>query len=399
MILVLLTVIFIPLLSGCWSRKELNNLAIVSGMGIDKSDKNRYHVSIQVVNPEQLAGSKAGGGQPTVIVFESDADSVSEALRKITTLLARKPYMSHLRILIIGDSLAKEGIGDSLDFISRYHEFRTDFPIIIAKDGKAQDLLTILTPLEKIPANKIFDSLAMSEKEWAPSRTTKLDDVINDLMSDGKQMIISAAREIGNKESPDSRVVINHVKPLNLVQIVGLAVFHEDRLIGWLNTERSKGFNYVTNNVYRTIAPVECPSGGFVSLEVLRSKTKLKGSVVGGQPLIHVYIESEANINEVNCQIDLTKVESIEALEKSGEKGLVQIVDQTISVAQERYKVDIFGFGDVIHRTNPTAWKTLKTDWNRHFSSMRVLVTAELKIRKLGTTNNTYKEQIRKKKE
>jgi spore germination protein KC len=395
----LLAALTIPLLSGCWSRKELNNLAIVSGMGIDKSDRNRYHISIQVVNPDQLAGRKAAGGQPAVIVFETDAGTISEALRKITTLLARKPYMSHLRVLIFGESLAREGIGDSLDFLSRYHEFRTDFPVIIAKNGNAKDLLTILTPLEKIPANKLFDSLTMSEKEWAPTRNTTLDDVINDLMSDGKQTVISAAQEIGNKDAPDSRAVINHVMPLNIVQFVGLAVFREDKLIGWLNTEESKGYNFLTNHVYRTTDQIECPSGGSLSLEILRTKTKIKGYFVHGQPRIHVFLQSETNVSEVRCPIDLTKVETIEALEKSGEKQLIQNIERTVSAAQDTFKVDIFGFGEVIHRVNPKAWKTLKNDWNQHFSTMKVQVTTEVKIRRLGTTNNTYKEQIRKNKE
>jgi spore germination protein KC len=43
--------------TGCWSRHELNDLAIAVGIGIDKIG-DQYQVSAQVVLPSQIAGSK-----------------------------------------------------------------------------------------------------------------------------------------------------------------------------------------------------------------------------------------------------------------------------------------------------------------------------------------------------
>lgn len=43
--------------TGCWSRRELNDLAIAVGIGIDKIG-DQYQVSAQVVLPSQIAGSK-----------------------------------------------------------------------------------------------------------------------------------------------------------------------------------------------------------------------------------------------------------------------------------------------------------------------------------------------------
>lgn len=44
-------------LTGCWSRQEMNDLAIAVGIGIDKIG-DQYQVSAQVVLPSQIAGSK-----------------------------------------------------------------------------------------------------------------------------------------------------------------------------------------------------------------------------------------------------------------------------------------------------------------------------------------------------
>ncbi|WMT41390.1 hypothetical protein RE628_02140 [Paenibacillus sp. D2_2] len=47
------------LLTGCWNRRELNELAIAVGLGLDK-DGDKYQVSIQVVNPSEVSNGKGG---------------------------------------------------------------------------------------------------------------------------------------------------------------------------------------------------------------------------------------------------------------------------------------------------------------------------------------------------
>lgn len=52
------------LLSGCWDSAELQKLSMVSAIGIDKGGdkvKNRYRVTVQIVNTSQDAGGQQGG--------------------------------------------------------------------------------------------------------------------------------------------------------------------------------------------------------------------------------------------------------------------------------------------------------------------------------------------------
>jgi spore germination protein KC len=92
--------------TGCWSRHELNDLAIAVGIGIDKIG-DRYQISAQVVLPSQIAGSKGGSPQAPVNLYKATGSTVYEALRKITTISPRKIYISHLRILVLGEDSVK----------------------------------------------------------------------------------------------------------------------------------------------------------------------------------------------------------------------------------------------------------------------------------------------------
>ena len=58
----------LAILSGCSNYKEINELAIVLGVGIDYiPDKNMYEVTYQVVKPSENAAKGTGSGSTPVI--------------------------------------------------------------------------------------------------------------------------------------------------------------------------------------------------------------------------------------------------------------------------------------------------------------------------------------------
>ena len=71
-------------------------------------------------------------------------------------------------------------------------------------------------------------------------------------------------------------------------------------------------------------------------------------------------------------------------LEKKFEKEAQKQVQQTINKVQEEYGMDIFGFGEVIHRKNPIRWKSLKDHWDQTFPNTAITVKANIKINRIG---------------
>src|SRR5690606_6395180 len=106
--------------TGCWNMKELNEIAIIVGMGIDKAG-DQFEISLQIINPTQIAPQKGNGDKTPVVLYSEKANSIFEALRKLTKKLPRKANVSQLQMLVIGEELAREGIGPVVDLISRDH--------------------------------------------------------------------------------------------------------------------------------------------------------------------------------------------------------------------------------------------------------------------------------------
>lgn len=391
LLLALVVLVLIPLLSGCWNRRELNELALVAGMSIDKSGE-KYLVTTQVIDPGEVSTNGNSGGRSPVTTYDGEGKFLFETVRRMTTITPRKLYWSHLQMLIISETVAKEGLNKVLDFFNRDTEFRKDFYIVISKDIKAKEILRNLTSIEKIPAHKMRSSLETSEKAWAPTVAIQLDELISSITSDGTNPVLTGISIKGDVFKGQLSENVQRIEPFARLEYKNIAVFKKDKLIGWLNEKESKGYNYIMDNVKSTVGDIPCDKNGKMVVEIIRSKTKVKGKVVKGKPKIDIFTSSEANIGEVTCQIDLTKPEIIKKLDKNTDKVNIDILQTSINKAK-KLGVDIFGFGEVIHRADPKAWKKLKLNWDEKFVQLPVTIHSDFKIRRTGAINQSFLQQ------
>jgi len=387
----LLSVLFILLgLTGCWSKKELSEIAIVTALGIDMIEDG-YRVSIQIVNPGAIA-AKTGGQDLGMLVYAAEGRTVLEAIRRLTTVAPRKPYFAHLRVVIFGEETAKAGLRKPLDFLSRDHSMRTDFVITIAKGMKAEDQIKVLTPMEKVSANKIYTSIETAEKNWAPTKIVLLDELVSALISEGKEPIITGLEVLGNPEIGNKRENIERVQVPVTIKSDYIGVLKEDKLVDWLDERESKGFNYITDNITNTVGFIECEGGGTITIETIRSKTDMKGIFEKDKPKIKIHITTEADIADVECPIDISKTETITELEHKFNKKTEAIILESIDKAK-KLKTDIYGFGEALSRADAKKWERLKHTWDEEFTKLDVETKIDIKIRRTGTITESFQKE------
>ncbi len=394
---VVIILCLLVLLTSCNGKRELNELGIVLAMGIDRKD-NQYLISLQLVNPSSIASQGNTGNRSPATVYTTSGKTIFEAVRRLTKETPRKNYFAHLRILILSEDLARQqGIGSVLDLMVRDPEFRKDFYVLISKGTSASSILSVLTPIEKIPANKLFNSLETSEKVWAPSKAFTLDELIVTIARIGKEAALSGVQIKGEAQGGQSPENVSKIVPNAKLSITNVAAFKEDKLIGWLNEKESKGYNYITDNIHSSIGSVPCPSNKQkkIDIEVVRSKTKTKARIdKNGIPIIDVTIESESNVGEVECPADLLNPRTIQILEQSSNNHIKKLMEAALKKAQEM-KSDMFGFGDLIYRKHPTEWQKLKSDWSEvGFLKAKVNFHVHDHINHLGTMNNSPLQRI-----
>lgn len=395
-----ITILFLLLsmlvLSGCWDRAELQDLDIVSAIGIDKgSDEvdNRYMVTVQVINEGQIAGSpgQSGGKEISPVTsYTATGSTVAEALRKIGPKIPQELFYPHIQLMVIGEELAKEtGIRDMFDWLERDSQFRTLFPILVVKNNTAKNVLKILTSLEPIPSAKIVGGLESTQKTWGEFVSTRADKVIKQLA--GNAAILTGVQIIGDPDKGNSLKNVQQISPATELEIKGLGVFKKGKLQKWLEGDEARGAMLINDEVTKTVVDLNCnKKKKGLSIDMMRSKTKIKAKLKNNKPIIYITVRSEGHISEVHCPIDLSKHKVIEKLEEEMEVELKEEIFLALKAAQKE-KSDIFRFGETINREDPKLWKKIKNQWDDElFPETEVNVKVQSFIRRSGLRTKPY---------
>ncbi|EFI70220.1 Ger(x)C family spore germination protein [Lysinibacillus capsici] len=372
------------LLGGCWNKRELNELAIVTAVGVDKSDE-LFEISVQIVNPSQVASNKATGIQVPVFTYHAKGKSLFDAIRKLTALTPRKPYYAHAQIIIIGEEMAKEGMNSVLDLFQRDPEGRSDFNFIVSHDFTAQEILSVLTPLEDVPASKMFKSLKVSEAVWGTTESVILDDLIQSLGSIDHSAVLPSIHIHGDADAGDFSSNIEKIDSPAQLKYGGLAIFKNYKLIGYLTEQESRDYNFLNNNIKSTFEIIACPEEGKISTEIINSSTKVTGHFQNGIPSISIKLEIEQNVAEISCPLDLTKSKTIDALNKETSRQIKERLERTLQTIQQTYQADLLKFSNVLHREDYQAWNKIKKNWLTLYPDLEVQIEVDVHTKGIGT--------------
>lgn len=349
-VLIIITLFILLISSGCYNYKEINDMAIVSSIGIDKDNKNdKYIVSAQIMNSKESEDSE----DSQITVYTKEGDTVHEALRNITLKSPRKLYGNHLSKIVLSEEVAKEGIDNILDIFNRITEVRNEFIITIVKEDKASDVLKVLTTTESIPAEYVKLSLKIADKTSGLTYATKLDEFISLYLKKGIDPVVPVLK-IDKKEKKGTTINnITTTNPISKIVIEDLAVTNKGKLETYLKNEEVIGYNFLRNQIQKMIIPVKCDDeNNYASILILKNKTKSNTAKKDNKYIINFNINSEAIITEYNCKKDLTDEKVIKKLEKDTEKKIKRYIKKSLN-KQKETKGKFLGLERIIYLDYP----------------------------------------------
>lgn len=384
--ILLLSLFFIE---GCWDYRELNELSLAMAMGVDTDSKTGgFRVTFQIVNPREIASRTGAGKSVPVVVYSDTGETLFRAIRKVALNGSRRINLQHLRILVIGEKLAREGVKEVFDFMQRDHESRLTTRVYIARGSDAKDVLKTLTLIDEIPANAILGKVKLSETAVGENYEVSLLDAVHGLFSKTAGLAVSGIKLIGSTEMGQKRSNMQYTEPRSQLDIAGIAVLKNGKLVGWLKGSNARGVTWVNNKLKSTIVNVDCKQKGKIGVETYHSETKIKADVRGHRPIIHIMIRQTGKVAEAECPIDLTKASEIRKLEQQWEEETKLEVEDAVKAAQ-RMKTDILGFGETVERDHPKAWKKMEGGWEDIFPRCKTEVTVEATILRTGMTTKS----------
>lgn len=373
-----LTIVVLVFLTGCWNRVELDTYAFVQGVAIDEA-KNGEEIELTIQFYRPMTGSKQQTGGPSresYVNIKTRDKSLFEAVRDMTIHIGRKAQWSHMRVLIIGEELArKRNIGEILDFFSRDHEPRATISIMIGKD-KADIYLEKGKPfVETSMGQQLRESELVAHQNTGKSL---------------KSYFINLMLELKG-ETGVAAVPYVYFDPKNMPissPVTGVALMKKGKMISVLPSKRIESLLMLKDEYKGGILQVECPGESnkkmkkVEAVEVAALKTKLKVKIKGDSVSVHVSTKIDGYFGELVCTT-LNSPEDVEKFNERVQKVVEQDIKSTLALLQKQ-KMDVLGIGTRIYRKDPDLWYRLKPDWEERFSSIPFTVEVKANIFNTG---------------
>lgn len=295
------------LLTGCWDRREVNDIAIVLGAAIDKAKGNNIKLAVQFLVPQAIDGQQKGGGQK-VLMRSAIGQNLADAASKLQIQLPRKLFWGHCKVYIIGNGLAKGGkLKDQIDFIIRFPEAR-DQAYLFVSSGKAGKVLEF-EPLSELHVGEGLRKI--SEMHLGVTTTAK--DFEEEIVGDTRVVVLPLIKMIPAKKGEKGKTF-----PL----ISGAAIFKQNKMIGQIDTKITRGLLWLREEVEVNAITTNFQKGESISLEPLQQKTELFPIIENGKWKILVKIELEGSVIQNASTLEIKRPNITKKLEENVEKKL-----------------------------------------------------------------------------
>lgn len=360
--------------ASCKNAHELNKLAIVMGVAIDKSsDLSKIQATVQVAKVSAIGKSSSNLGVSDIsknfINYKGDGYTLMEAISLINRKLNRRLFFPHNQVIIISKEAAEEGVGKYLDFFLRNRETRL-LEWIVVSDTDASKILDVKPDMESTTGRSIGE-LIKKEKDVTQVPTVDLKEFTQKLMSKSASPVAAIVKII-KEDNKD------------MMMLTGTAVFNKDKMAGQLNKKESRGYLWGTGEMKGEIILVPEPKNkGMLSLQITKSSTKITPEIKGNKIYMNMKISEEGDLGEQTSNEDEANPESFKEIQKSAEEAIKNEVMDSVKKSKE-LNSDIFGFSDAIYQHYPKEWVKLESNWKQVYQDIIVNITVEAKLDRTG---------------
>lgn len=159
----------LSLLCGCSDMQEPNDIAYVVALGIDKSDTpGDYEITIQFAKPVQISGgaSEGGGGGSGEDITENvtfRAPTIYTAINLANQLVSKKFTLSHAKLIVFSEEVAREGMRDFTETMVRNMEIRPNIYMAVSLSS-AKEYLEAVQPMIEINPVKYYQLIYENDR-------------------------------------------------------------------------------------------------------------------------------------------------------------------------------------------------------------------------------------------
>lgn len=360
------------LLTGCWDKREVNDIAIVLVAAIDKAEGNNVRLAVQFLVPQAINGQQQSTGSK-VLMRSAIGQNIADAVSKLQTKLPRKLFWGQCKVYIFGDKLVKGGkLKEQIDFILRFPEAR-DQAYLYVSSGKAVKVLEF-EPFSELHVGEGLRKI--SKLHLGVTSTVKNFEQM--IRGDTKVAVLPLVKMIPVKKGEKGKT---------LPFISGAAIFKKDKMIGQIDTKITTGLLWLREKDKVNVITINPYKEETISLEPLQQKTKLIPVIENGKWKIVAKITMKGAVMQNGSPLQVSRPNLTNRIEKDVEKSIKQLINRTLNQVQIGLNADVFGFADAFHRKYPKEWGKVKNHWDKVLSQVAVKIDVKVRIIRTGLSS------------
>lgn len=375
-------ILLLPLLSGCYNYRELNELGITTAVSIDYKDNN-FYVIAEVINPIKQQDASSSNNSP-FINYNSSSSSLQDAFRKVVLESPRQLYAAQLEIIVLSEEVVNNHLEEVLEYFARDPESRTEIKIIVAKTEDSTKAITLQTLLTSLSSSNIIKSLDLQSKVLGMAYPVTLNELLNMYIDPYLEVVLPSMTLYGNYEIGDEKENITTSSPKAIVKIDGSTITKDNKILGYLDLEESKILNLINGKLKETIIKMNYYDG-YIIFEPNRIKVSRELDIKNN--IIKINISGYSKTKEIQSNINVKNPKEVEKLNKALNMELEKKVTDTFNSIREKYSTDVFGFQELYYRTNYKYFKENCTNWYEDiYPKIKLEVKANVRLYEKGST-------------
>ena len=327
------------ILTGCSNYYEINDLSIVSTIGIEH-DEDKFKVTLELYK-EVKEGNSA---KEESLSITGSGKTIDEAINNSSLMSETLLYFSHVQAIVIDYNYAKDGISEMMDYLSRNTDFSFVSYVVVSEENKKPS--DILSKKEKLDNEIIGKAIANLFNTTEQNNSIYVHNKYYNFLT----------QYVNKRQDVYLPIIKVEDKKLKLSEMV---LFKDDKLIEKLDMNDTETFSLLTNNTDSLFYKVKY-NDSTVVLRIYEGKTKYK--IRNGNIVVDINVTSD--IDEINGNVDTLDEEVIKKIESSLEKSIKENVNKLINGLKEKDS-DALGLQDLVYDmygNNESNWKDLKLE-------------------------------------
>ncbi|WP_339305167.1 Ger(x)C family spore germination protein [Paenibacillus sp. FSL R5-0519] len=377
---VLMLLLFTIFIAGCWDRKEINDIAFVIGIAVDKEQDN-YRSSLQIALPGQsgTTGSSGGGGgtsgDKSWFILSNTAKTLRGTSLEGQKALSRTIYYAHRRTLLIGEELAKSGVAPMLDLLTRYPLNRFSALPVVTR-GEAYKVMDTDAPIEKFPSEMVRELCFLNMRNPRSLKT-----FIDAILSEGIDPFLPIASIVDT-------VPKNWKDTKTNIKLDGLAIFKKDKLVGMIDKAPADALILAMGEANAPEVMVKAPHGkGDMFVKLNENNSSLHPHIEDDKITVNIELYAKGVLVDNESNYGDRRENEIINLNEAIHHKIKLDIEEGIRLVQEQYHADILGIGRSIHQHLPAEWDKIKDRWDDIYPKVEISVTPHVIIENVGVIN------------